>query len=132
MIYYLKYLLVFALKKNQWCINYTNDTEVTKDSEYILYDTTFDGLLDCVNTAFNLLTSNRTTKEKIVIITSGSTGPSTVNKNSKVNEKNRLSNSVSILPTSYTILDFQENIIYIDYSETFSTSSFTYNIEALF
>ena len=127
-----KVFIGFCLKKNQWCINYTNDTEVTKDSEYILYDTTFDGLLDCVNTAFNLLTSNRTTKEKIVIITSGSTGPSTVNKNSKVNEKNRLSNSVSILPTSYTILDFQENIIYINYSETFSTSSFTYNIEALF
>ena len=49
-----------------------------------------------------------------------------------MNEKNRLSNSVSILPTSYSILDFQDNIIYIDYSETFSTSSFTYNIEALF
>ena len=36
------------------------------------------------------------------------------------------------MPTNYTILDFQDNIIYIDSSETFTTSSIKYNINALF
>ena len=127
-----KIFIGFCLKKNQWCINYTTDIEVTKDSEYILYDTTYEGLLDCLNACSSLLTSGRTTKEKIVIITSGSTGPSTVNKNSRVSEKNRMANSVSIKPSSYSILDFQDNIIYIDQSETFVHSSKTFNIQALF
>ena len=77
-----KVFIGFCLKKNQWCINYTTDTEVTENSEFILYGTTYEGLLDCIKEASGLLTSGRTTKEKIAIITSGSTGPSTVNKNS--------------------------------------------------
>ena len=36
------------------------------------------------------------------------------------------------MPTNFTILDFQDNIIYIDSSETFTTSSIKYNINALF
>ena len=126
-----KVFIGFCLKKKQWCINYTTDTEVTENSEFTLYETTYDGLLDCINAASGLLTSGRTTKEKIAIITSGSTGPSTVNKKSKVKNTNRMYNSVSIMPTSYTILDFQDNIIYIDYSETF-VSTYTFNISALF
>ena len=127
-----KIFIGFCLKKNQWCINYTTDTEVTENSEFILYETTYEGLLNCLNAAFNLLTKDRTVKEKIAIITSGSTGPSTVNKNSRVSEKNRMYDSVSIMPHNYTILDFQDNIIYIDSSETFTTSSIKYNINALF
>ena len=105
------------------------DSEVTENSEFILYGTTYEGLLDCINFASNnLLTKDRTVKEKIAIITSGSTGPSTVNQNSRVGKSNRMYDSVSIMPTNYTILDFQDNIIYIDSSETFSTSSIKYNI----
>ena len=107
-----KVFIGFCLKKNQWCINYTTDTEVTENSKYILYGTTYEGLLDCINAASNnLLTENRTNKEKIVIITSGSTGPSTKNKNSLVSSSNRMNDSVSIKPRSYSILDFQDNII---------------------
>ena len=128
-----KIFIGFCLKKNQWCINYTADIEVTENSEFILYGTTYEGLLDCINFASNnLLTKDRTVKEKIAIITSGSTGPSTVNQNSRVGKSNRMYDSVSIMPTNYTILDFQDNIIYIDSSETFTTSSIKYNINALF
>ena len=128
-----KIFIGFCLKKNQWCINYTTDIEVTENSEFILYGTTYEGLLDCINFASNnLLTKDRTVKEKIAIITSGSTGPSTVNQNSRVGKSNRMYDSVSIMPTNYTILDFQDNIIYIDSSETFTTSSIKYNINALF
>ena len=127
-----KVFIGFCLKKNQWCINYTTDTEVTENSEFILYGTTYEGLLDCIKEASGLLTSGRTTKEKIAIITSGSTGPSTVNRSSRVSDKIRMRGSVSIKPSSYTILDFKDNIIYIDNSETFTHSSLTYNINALF
>ena len=127
-----KVFIGFCLKKNQWCINYTTDSEVTENSEFILSDTTYEGLLDCINAAFGFLTSNREVKEKIAIITSGSTGPSTKNKNSRVSSSNRMYNAVSIKPNSYSILDFQENIIYIDKSESFTYSSITYNINALF
>ena len=126
-----KVFVGFCTKKNQWCINYTEDVEVKSDSDFILYGTTYDGLLDSLNEAFNLLTSNRTTKQKVAVITSGSTGSSKLNQNSKVHKNNRMYNSVAIKPTSYTILDFQNNYIYIDYSETF-VSTYTYNIYSLF
>ena len=125
-----KVFVAFCTKKNQWCINYTTDTEATATSDFILYGTSYVGLLDCLNAAFGLLTSNRTKKEKIAVITSGSTGNSTVNQNSKVNKNNRMYNSVSIQPSSYTILDFQNNYIYIDSSESFTTSNINYNIRS--
>ena len=127
-----KVFVGFCIKNNKWCINYTTDSEVTANSEFMLYETSYDGLLDCLNAAFGLLTSNRTTKEKIAIITSGSTGSAALNQNSKVSKSNRMPDSVSIKPTSYTILDFQNNYIYIDFSQTFVSSSTTYNIYALF
>ena len=127
-----KVFVGFCIKNNKWCINYTTDSEVTANSEFMLYETSYDGLLDCLNAAFGLLTSNRTTKEKIAIITSGSTGSAALNQNSKVSRTNRMPDSVSIKPTSYTILDFQNNYIYIDFSQTFVSSSTTYNIYALF
>lgn len=126
-----KVFIAFTTKKNQWCINYTTDTEVKSDSDYILYETTYDGLLDCLNVAFGLLTSNRTTKQKIAIITSGSTGSAKLNQNSTVHYNNRMNNSVAIKPSSYTILDFQNNYIYIDNSESFVSSSKTFNINTL-
>jgi len=126
-----KVFVAFCTKKNQWCINYTTDSEVTADSEFMLYGTSYDGLLDCLNASFSLLTSNRTTKQKIAVITSGTTGPSSVNKSSKVSSSNRMYNSVAIKPSSYTILDFQNNYIYIDSSETFVASNITYNIRTL-
>ena len=126
-----KVFVAFCTKKNQWCINYTTDTEVTSTSDFILYGTSYDGLLDCLNVAFGLLTSNRTKKEKIAVITSGSTGPSTVNQSSKVKNTNRMYNSVAIKPSSYTILDFQDNYIYIDSSESFTASNISYNIRCL-
>ena len=124
--------VAFCTKKNQWCINYTTDTVVTNNSDFVLYETSYDGLLDCLNASFSLLTSNRTTKEKIAVITSGSTGSAKLNQNSTVSKNNRMYNSVAIKPSSYTILDFQDNYIYIDYSETFVSSSTTYNIYSLF
>ena len=120
-------------KKNQWCINYTTDEVVTEKSDFILYETSYDGLLDCLNVAFGLLTSNRTVKEKLAVITSGSTGTAKLNKNSQVHKNNRMAGSVAIKPASYTILDFQNNYIYIDQSESFETSSnSTVNIYTLF
>ncbi|MBO6243273.1 MAG: leucine-rich repeat domain-containing protein, partial [Clostridia bacterium] len=127
-----KVFVAFCTKKNQWCINYTTDQIVTANSDYILYETSYDGLLDCLNAAFGFLTSDRTVKEKIAVITSGSTGSAKLNQNSKVNRNNRLYNSVAINPPSYTILDFQNNYIYIDSSESFVSSSTTYNIGTLF
>ena len=125
-----KIFIAFCIKKNKWCINYTNDTEVKNDSDFILYDKTYDGLFDCINASFDLLTKNRTTKQKIVIITGGSTGSSKLNPNSKVNRNNRLYNSITIKPASYTILDFQNNYIYVDTSETLVESNITYNIHS--
>ena len=125
-----KIFIAFCIKKNKWCINYTNDIEVKDNSDFILYEKTYDGLLDCINASFDLLTKNRTVKEKIAIITSGSTGSSKLNQNSKVNKNNRLYNSITIKPASYTILDFQNNIIYADTSETFVDSNITYNIHS--
>ena len=127
-----KVFVGFCIKKNQWCINYTTDTEVTANSDYMLYENVYDGLLDCLNASFSLLTSNRATKQKVAIITSGSTGSAKLNQNSRVSSSNRMYNSVSIKPSSYTILDFQDNYIYMDYSETFVSGSTTYNIYALF
>ena len=118
----------FCINNNKWCINYTQDQNVTDNSEFILYEKNFDGLLDCINEAFNLLTANRTTKEKISIITGGSTGPASSNQNSAVYRTNRMSSSVAINLKSYTILDFQDNYIYVDYSQSFTKDGTTYNI----
>ena len=123
-----KVFVAFCINKNKWCINYTNDTTITEKSDYNLYETTYDGLLDCLNKAFGLLTSNRTTKEKVIVINSGSTGTAKQNMNSKVHRNNRNPTSVSILPSSYTILDFQDNYIYVDRSEPFTSGTTTYNI----
>ena len=125
-----KVFVGFCINKNKWCINYTTDTNITANSNYILYETTYEGLLDCLKTAFSLLTSGRTTKEKVIVITSGTTGTASQNQSSKVNKNNRNYNSVSMQPSSYTILDFQDNYIYVDKSESF-ISTYTYNINAV-
>ena len=118
----------FCITNNKWCINYTQDKNVTDNSEFILYEKNFDGLLDCVNEAFNLLTADRTTKEKISVITGGSTGPAAKNQNSTVYRTNRMVNSVAINVKSFVILDFQDNYIYVDNSQSFTKDGTTYNI----
>ena len=115
----------FCINNNKWCINYTKDKTITDKSDYILYEKNYDGLLDCVNEAINLLSQNRNTKEKVSVITGGSTGPATSNKNSVVNKSNRMANSVAINFKSYTILDFENNYIFVDNSKTFKNDAGT-------
>ena len=124
-----KVKVAFCISNNKWRIIYTKDKEINEYSEYILYDDSYEGLLDCVNASFNLLTSDRTTKEKVLIINSGSTGKPSQNKNSKVKNINRMNGSVSISCPSNVILDFGDNIIYIDYTEEYIDDS-KYKIEA--
>ena len=124
-----KVICGFCTNNNKWCINYTKDTNITEQSDYILYEKNFDGLLDCVNEAFNLLSQNRNTKEKVSVITGGSTGPASSNKNSTVYRTNRMMNSVAINVKSYVILDFENNYIFVDNSQTFKNDAGTeYNI----
>ena len=124
-----KVICGFCINNNKWCINYTQDKNITDNSDYTLYDKNFDGLLDCVNEAFNLLTQDRTTKEKVSVITGGSTGTASQNKNSTVYRTNRMLNSVAINVKSYVILDFEENYIFVDNSQTFKNDAGTeYNI----
>ena len=119
----------YCINNNKWCINYTQDKNITENSDYVLYDKNFDGLLDCVNEAFNLLTPDRTTKEKVSVITSGSTGPASKNQNSTVYRTNRMANSVAINVKSFVILDFEDNYIFVDNSQTFTNDAgTTYNI----
>lgn len=125
----------------KWVILYTSDSTVTSSSSYTLADETYTSFIDTVNTAFNYLTSSRTAKEKVLICASGSSGTAADtadNTISRVNVSNRMAGSISIIPPSYTILDFDDNTIYVDTSETFSgsqtksgtTYSYTYNINS--
>lgn len=98
-----KVLVGYCINNNKWCINYTQDRDINENSDYILYDKNYDGLLDAVNEAFNLLTPDRTTKEKVSVITSGSTGPASKNQNSTVYRTNRMVNSVAINVKSFVI-----------------------------
>ena len=124
-----KVKIAFCITINKWCILYTKDSEITEYSEYILYENSYDGLLDCINTSFSLLSPERTSKEKISIITSGSTGSPSNNTKSAVNEKNRMNSSLSINCKSYVILDFENNYIYIDNSDKYiNNSGKEYNI----
>jgi hypothetical protein len=38
--------VAFCITNNKWCILYTNDSEITEYSEYILYNVYYEGLLD--------------------------------------------------------------------------------------
>ena len=126
-----KIKVAFCINNNKWSFLYTKDTEIDEYSEFILYDNFYDGLLDCVNDSFGLLTSERTTKEKISIITSGSTGTAAKNPNSIVKDTNRMGNSVAIKCSSYVILDFEENYIYIDNTEKLKKGSKEYGLDCL-
>ena len=119
----------FCITNNNWCILYTKDNEITEYSEYVLYEKSYEGLFDAINASFNFLTSGRTTKEKISIITSGSTNTASKNTSSTVNSNNRMANSVAISCKSLVILDFENNYFYIDNSEDYVTSSNKYNIK---
>ncbi|MCR5725043.1 MAG: leucine-rich repeat domain-containing protein [Treponema sp.] len=125
----------------KWVILYTTDTTVTSSSSYSLASETYTSLIDTVNTAFTYLTSGRSSKEKVLIDASGSSGTAAdtqANTISRVNVSNRMAGSISIIPPSYTILDFDDNTIYVDTSGSFSgsqtksgvTYSFTYNINS--
>ena len=118
-----KIKIAFCITINKWCILYTKDSEITEYSEFILHEISYNGLLDCINSSFSFLTSRRTSKEKISIITSGSTGSPSNNINSVVNGNNRMSTSLAINCKSYVILDFENNYIYIDNSDKFVNSS---------
>ncbi len=124
-----KIKVAFCINNNKWSILYTKDIDIDENSEYILYDYFYDGLLDCVNASFGLLTSGRTTKERISIITSGSSGTAANNPNSIVKNANRMNYSVSIRCVSYVILDFEDNYIYINNSEKLKTNSGEYGLE---
>ena len=115
--------VAFCITNEKWSILYTKDNIINEYSEYILYEEAYDGLLDCINASFNFLTSERTEKEKISIITSGSTGTPLNNKNSIVNTANRMKSSISINCRSYVIIDFGDNYIYIDNSQTYTKDS---------
>ena len=125
-----KVKIAYCITSNKWYIFYTTDTSINEYSEYIPYLTSYDGLLDCLNVGQSLLTSGRSSKEKICVITSGSTGTAAQNQNSKVSTTNRMSNSVSYKLSSYTIIDFLNNTIYCDMSESFTSNNITYNINA--
>ena len=123
-----KVKVAFCITINKWCILYTTDLEITEYSEYFLYEDSYDGLLDCINSSFNLLTSGRTNKEKISIITSGSTNTASKNTKSIVHYNNRMNSSVAINCKSYVILDFENNYIYIDNSEKYINDTKEYSI----
>lgn len=125
----------------KWVILYTTDTIVTSASSYTLAGESYTSFIDTVNTAFGYLTSGRSAKEKVLIDASGSSGTAadtSENTISRVNVSNRMAGSISIIPPSYTILDFNDNTIYVDTSAAFSgsqrkgsvTYSFTYNINS--
>ena len=120
--------IAFCITKKKWCILYTKDIEINEYSEYILYENSYEGLLDCINKSFEFLTPERKIKEKISIITSGSTNTSVNNKNSIVHHNNRMNLSVAINCKSYVILDFENNIIYIDNSENYKSEGKEYKI----
>lgn len=120
--------VAFCITNNKWCILYTNDSEITDYSEYILYNVYYEGLLDCINKSFSHLTSGRETKEKISIITSGSTNTPPNNTNSKVSSNNRMYRTLAIKCSDYVILDFEDNYIYMDNSETYTSDSINYKI----
>ena len=126
-----KIKIAFCINNNKWSILYIKDTEIDEYSEFILYDNFYDGFLDCVNASFGLLTSGRTTKEKISIITSGSTRSASKNPNSIVKDTNRMNTSVAIKCSSYVILDFEENYIYIDNTEKLKKDSKEYGLDCL-
>ena len=120
----------YCITSNTWYILYTTDNTINEYSEYIPYSTSYEGLLDCLNVAQSLLTNGRNSKEKICVITNGSTGTASQNKNSKVSSSNRMYNSVSYKISSYTIIDFLNHTIYCDMSESFTSNNITYNILA--
>ena len=120
--------VAFCITINKWCILYTKEIEITEYSEYFLYERSYEGLLDCINASFNLLTSSRNSKEKILILTSGSTNTASKNINSIVSSSNRMNNSVAIKCKSDVILDFNNNYIYIDNSEDYIKDSNKYDI----
>ena len=120
----------YCITTNTWYILYTTDITINEYSEYIPYSTSYEGLLDCLNVAQSFLTSGRSTKEKICVLTSGSTGTAAQNQNSKVSGTNRMYNSVSYKLASFTIIDFLNNTIYCDMSESFISNNITYNILA--
>ena len=120
--------VAFCITINKWCVLYTKDEEITQYSEYLMYESSYEGLLDCINKSFSFLTSSRTSKEKILIITNGSTNTASKNTNSIVHYNNRMSKSVAIKCISNIILDFNNNFIYIDNSEDYVNESNNYNI----
>ena len=121
--------VAYSITNNKWNILYTTDEEITEYSEYILSENSFVGFLDCVNESFSYLNSQRTTKEKISIITSGSTGTAAQNTKSIVSSNNRMNTSVAINLKSNLILDFENNYIYSDDSENYVTSNKTYKLQ---
>ena len=66
--------------------------------------------------------------KKISIITSGSTEPASKNRNSIVYKTFRMSSSVAINVQNFVILDFENNYIFVDNSQTFTDGGTTYNI----
>ena len=98
-----KWKLIFVLLLENGFILYTKDTEITKYNEFLLYENSFEGFIDYVNSFFNFLTSERTTKEKISIIISGSTNTVSKNTSSVVHYNNRMKNSIALSCKNYVI-----------------------------
>ena len=132
-----KVIISYEKESEMWVI-FSCDDEIPTNSSNYTEKESYKGLLDAVNGGKSYLTNGRTTKEKILINCSGSTGDATLNQNSKVNVSNRNNSSVSIQPGNYTILDFGGNTIHVDRGETFTATTvksgvsytFTYDIRA--
>ncbi|MCR5724950.1 MAG: leucine-rich repeat domain-containing protein [Treponema sp.] len=118
-----------------WTLSYTEDTTPTESSTYTQYETTYVGLLDAVNKAFGLLDSSRSSKQKVLVTTDGTTGKASENTLSVVNTADRMASTHSIIMRgmSNIILDFGNHTIYVDASEIYgyySSGDPKYDIQA--
>ncbi|MCR5723918.1 MAG: leucine-rich repeat domain-containing protein [Treponema sp.] len=114
---------------SKWVIFYTTDATLTAGSEYTLATESYAGLLDAVNKSFSYLTSGRTSKEKVLVEASGSTGTAAINTNSAAYRTTRIAGTptIDMHGMSNIILDFGGNTIYVDTSEANSSGK---NIQA--
>lgn len=120
-----KVKVTYDTNTDKWVIFYTTDATPTEDSEYTLASENYEGLLDAVNKSFSYLTSGRTSKEKVLIEASGSTGVATENTISEVSSSDRMAgtHSIKMRGLSNIILDFGGNTIYADASYVYRTKT---------
>ena len=113
-----KVKVTYHLASAKWVILHTADAVPTADSEYTLASESYTGLLDAVNKSVSYLDSGRSSKQKILVACSGSTGTAAENTISVVNKSDRMAytHSITLRGMSNIILDFGNNTIYVDTS----------------